>query len=326
MTGIFATVGPSTLNKKFLSSINKKTVNLLRINLSHTKVNELKKTINFIKKYTNIPICIDTEGAQVRTKSIRKLKLKLKKKSIIYINQANSKKTNSFILSPPESYRQIKKGDVLSIDFDSAQIRVISKNTTSIKSVVIQEGIIENNKGVSINRQIKLAPYTNKDIEAFKLANELKIENVALSFASSGDEIKRLRKFFDYPINIIAKIESKKGIKNLKNILNEANAILIDRGDLSREVSIERIPELQKKIIKSSKKNKKPVYVATNLLESMVVKRDPTRAEVNDIYNTLIDGANGLVLAAETAIGKYPRECIEMILRVSKVFQKNHKK
>ena len=326
MTGIFATVGPSTLNKKFLSSINKKTVNLLRINLSHTKVNELKKTINFIKKYTNIPICIDTEGAQVRTKSIRKLKLKLKKNSIIYINQANSKKTNSFILSPPESYRQIKKGDVLSIDFDSAQIRVISKNRTSIKSVVIHEGIIANNKGVSINRQIKLAPYTNKDIEAFNLANELKIENVALSFASSGNDIKRLRKFFDYPINIIAKIESKKGIKNLKNILNEANAILIDRGDLSREVSIERIPELQKKIINSSKKNKKPIYVATNLLESMVVKREPTRAEVNDIYNTLIDGANGLVLAAETAIGKYPRECIEMILRVSKVFQKNHKK
>ena len=186
MTGIFATVGPSTLNKKFLSSINKKTVNLLRINLSHTKMNELKKTINFIKKYTNIPICIDTEGAQVRTKSIRKLKLKLKKNSIIYINQANSKKTNSFILSPPESYRQIKKGDVLSIDFDSAQIRVISKNRTSIKSVVIHEGIIANNKGVSINRQIKLAPYTNKDIEAFNLANELKIENVALSFASSG--------------------------------------------------------------------------------------------------------------------------------------------
>jgi len=326
MTGIFATVGPSTLNKKFLSSINKKTVNLLRINLSHTKMNELKKTINFIKKYTNIPICIDTEGAQVRTKSIRKLKLKLKKNSIIYINQANSKKTNSFILSPPESYRQIKKGDVLSIDFDSAQIRVISKNRTSIKSVVIHEGIIANNKGVSINRQIKLAPYTNKDIEAFNLANELKIENVALSFASSGNDIKRLRKFFDYPINIIAKIESKKGIKNLKNILNEANAILIDRGDLSREVSIERIPELQKKIINSSKKNKKPIYVATNLLESMVVKREPTRAEVNDIYNTLIDGANGLVLAAETAIGKYPRECIEMILRVSKVFQKNHKK
>ena len=317
MTGIFATVGPSTLNKKFLSSINKKTVNLLRINLSHTKMNELKKTINFIKKYTNIPICIDTEGAQVRTKSIRKLKLKLKKNSIIYINQANSKKTNSFILSPPESYRQIKKGDVLSIDFDSAQIRVISKNRTSIKSVVIHEGIIANNKGVSINRQIKLAPYTNKDIEAFNLANELKIENVALSFASSGNDIKRLRKFFDYPINIIAKIESKKGIKN---------AILIDRGDLSREVSIERIPELQKKIINSSKKNKKPIYVATNLLESMVVKREPTRAEVNDIYNTLIDGANGLVLAAETAIGKYPRECIEMILRVSKAFQKNHKK
>ena len=126
--------------------------------------------------------------------------------------------------------------------------------------------------------------------------------------------------------NLISKIETSEAIKNLDKIIKASDKILIDRGDLSRYVPIENIPIVQMQILKKANLKKKKCYVATNLLESMVVKREPTRAEVNDIYNTLIDGANGLVLAAETAIGKYPRECIEMILRVSKVFQKNHKK
>ncbi len=131
-------------------------------------------------------------------------------------------------------------------------------------------------------------------------------------------DIIKLRSFFKNKIKITSKIESKKGLKNLKNILKEADNILIDRGDLSKEIPLHLIPEKQKEIILLANKYKTPVYVATNLLESMVTSREPTRAEVNDVYNTLIDGANGLVLAAETAIGKYPLECIQMILKISK--------
>ena len=131
-------------------------------------------------------------------------------------------------------------------------------------------------------------------------------------------DIKQLRSFFKSKIYITSKIESKKGLKNLSEILKEADNILIDRGDLSKEIPLHDIPKNQKEIIKKAQKTKTPVYVATNLLESMVTRMEPTRAEVNDVYNTIIDGATGLVLAAETAIGKYPEKCIDMILKISK--------
>ena len=324
MTEIFATVGPSTLNKKFLTAINKRKVNLLRINLSHTKIKDLESTVNFIKRYTKIPVCFDTEGAQIRTTSIFKNKMILKTNTSVFIHK-NKQSKKSFGLTPIEAFDLINEGDIVSIDFDSVQIKIIEKKNLSLKATVINGGSIAINKGVSVNRQIKLASFTKKDIQAFKIAKDLKIKNIALSFASTGQDVKRLREIFKYPINIISKIESKRGLKNLKNIISESNGILIDRGDLSREVPLENIPQTQKNIINVAKKMKKPVYVATNLLESMVIKRDPTRAEVNDIYNTLIDGANGLVLAAETAIGNYPLECINMISKVAKVYKKNHK-
>tara|TARA_Y100000590_G_scaffold57391_2_gene60324 strand:+ start:5958 stop:6932 length:975 start_codon:yes stop_codon:yes gene_type:complete len=324
MTEIFATVGPSTLNKKFLTAINKRKVNLLRINLSHTKIKDLESTVNFIKRYTKIPVCFDTEGAQIRTTSIFKNKMILKTNTSVFIHK-NKQSKKSFSLTPIEAFDLINEGDILSIDFDSVQIKIIEKKNLSLKATVINGGSIAINKGVSVNRQIKLASFTKKDIQAFKIAKDLKIKNIALSFASTGQDVKRLREIFKYPINIISKIESKRGLKNLKNIISESNGILIDRGDLSREVPLENIPQTQKNIINVAKKMKKSVYVATNLLESMVIKKDPTRAEVNDIYNTLIDGANGLVLAAETAIGNYPLECINMISKVAKVYKKNHK-
>ena len=324
MTEIFATVGPSTLNKKFLTAINKRKVNLLRINLSHTKIKDLESTVNFIKRYTKIPVCFDTEGAQIRTTSIFKNKMILKTNTSVFIHK-NKQSKKSFSLTPIEAFDLINEGDIVSIDFDSVQIKIIEKKNLSLKATVINGGSIAINKGVSVNRQIKLASFTKKDIQAFKIAKDLKIKNIALSFASTGQDVKRLREIFKYPINIISKIESKRGLKNLKNIISESNGILIDRGDLSREVPLENIPQTQKNIINVAKKMKKRVYVATNLLESMVIKRDPTRAEVNDIYNTLIDGANGLVLAAETAIGNYPLECINMISKVAKVYKKNHK-
>ena len=245
MTEIFATVGPSTLNKKFLTAINKRKVNLLRINLSHTKIKDLESTVNFIKRYTKIPVCFDTEGAQIRTTSIFKNKMILKTNTSVFIHK-NKQSKKSFSLTPIEAFDLINEGDILSIDFDSVQIKIIEKKNLSLKATVINGGCIAINKGVSVNRQIKLASFTKKDIQAFKIAKDLKIKNIALSFASTGQDVKRLREIFKYPINIISKIESKRGLKNLKNIISESNGILIDRGDLSREVPLENIPQTQK--------------------------------------------------------------------------------
>ena len=320
MTKLFITLGPSTLNKNFLNSINSKYVKLLRINLSHTKIKDLKKIVLFIRKYSNIDICFDTEGAQVRTSKVINDKKQLIRNQIVHINKSNI--SNSHItLTPNNIYKKLKLGDTLDIDFNSAKIKVIDENSSRYKCKVIESGSIGSNKSVSVSRSINIPPFTDKDIKAFELANNLNIKNIALSFTSSEQDIKKLRKYFENDITITSKIESKKGLLNLNKILNEANNILIDRGDLSKEIPLPLIPKKQKEIISAANQRNVPVFVATNLLESMVTKKEPTRAEVNDIYNTLVDGADGLVLAAETAIGNYPIECIDMIIKVSKTLK-----
>ena len=320
MTKLFITLGPSTLNKNFLNSINSKYVKLLRINLSHTKIKDLKKIVLFIRKYSNIDICFDTEGAQARTSKVINDKKQLTRNQIVHINKSNI--SNSHItLTPNNIYKKLKLGDTLDIDFNSAKIKVIDENSSRYKCKVIESGSIGSNKSVSVSRSINIPPFTDKDIKAFELANNLNIKNIALSFTSSEQDIKKLRKYFENDITITSKIESKKGLLNLNKILNEANNILIDRGDLSKEIPLPLIPKKQKEIISAANQRNVPVFVATNLLESMVTKKEPTRAEVNDIYNTLVDGADGLVLAAETAIGNYPTECIDMIIKVSKTLK-----
>jgi ATP sulfurylase len=145
----------------------------------------------------------------------------------------------------------------------------------------------------------------------------------ALSFANTEEDVEALRRLVGADAFIISKIESRKGIEHLEAIALRSNALLIDRGDLSRQVPIERLPQIQKSLIKRAKAANTPIYVATNLLESMVSVPTPTRAEVNDIYNTIADGADGLVLAAETAIGQYPIQCVSMVSKIIRGLQRD---
>ncbi len=320
MTKLFITLGPSTLKKDFLESLKAKYVKLLRINLSHTSIDDLPIIVRYIRKYSKINICFDTEGAQIRTSRIKNKTVTLKKNTYIHINK-NNKDSNNITLTPDRIYEKLKVNDTLYIDFNSAEIKIISENIKTYKCKVIEGGVIGSNKSISVNRHINIPAFTKKDMLAIKLAKELDIKNIALSFTSNAKDVKTLRSYFDKKVIITSKIESKKSLTNLSEILKEADNILIDRGDLSKEIPLPLIPKKQKEIIKIANRNKVPVYVATNLLESMVTKQEPTRAEVNDIYNTLIDGADGLVLAAETAIGKYPAECIDMVIKVSRTIQ-----
>ena len=318
MIKLFITLGPSTLNKKFLKSLKPEYVKLLRINLSHTDIKDLSRIITYIRKYSNIDICFDTEGAQIRTSKIKNKTKLLKKNTFLYINK-NNELDKHITLDPKNIHEKLKINDILYIDFNSAKIKIISSTKNHYKCKVLEGGLIGSNKSISVNRNINIPAFTYKDIQAFHIAQKFNIKNIALSFTSCSNDVKNLRKYFSYKIIVTSKIESKKGLKNLGNILNHADQILIDRGDLSKEIPLQLIPKKQKEIISSANRKKRPVFVATNLLESMVTKSEPTRAEVNDIYNTIIDGATGLVLAAETAIGKYPKECIEMIIKISKV-------
>ena len=317
MNKIFCTIGPSSLNKAFLKFVSKK-VSLLRINLSHVGLKQLPKTISFLKKNSRIPICIDTEGAQIRTKVINENFYK--KNSIVTIKKNLTKK---YLNLYPDIYNQIKINDIFDVGFEGLKLKIVKIKKNEIKSKVISSGTLSNNKGVHlINRKIKLNYLTNYDFKAIEIAKKMGVNNFALSFTNCLSDVKKFNELLRNKRKIF-KIESKSAIKNLEKIMTEADEFIIDRGDLSKEVSIEEIPIAQRLILKKINKKNKKVYIATNLLESMIENKYPTRAEANDIYNCLELGSAGLVLAAETAIGKWPKECVSFVSKIIKKFQSN---
>tara|TARA_Y100000590_G_scaffold456107_1_gene605986 strand:+ start:6736 stop:7698 length:963 start_codon:yes stop_codon:yes gene_type:complete len=312
---IICTLGPSSLNKDFLRFAKNK-VDLLRLNMSHLTLENLKRSIKFIKKNTTIPICIDTEGTQIRTK-VKKNKY-YKYGQLLKIEN----KKGNIKLYPESVYKKIKKNDTLDVGFDNLKIKVISKKSHLLCKVV-SSGSIENNKGVHlINRKIKLNFLTDKDFKSIKIGNEYKIKNYALSFTNSVNDMIKFNKLLKFK-NKIFKIETLNAVKNFKNFLKNGDNFLIDRGDLSKDIKIENIPSAQRDLFKSAKNKKnKNIFVATNLLESMLEKNYPTRGEANDIFNSLEMGAKGMVLAAETAIGKNPKDSVLFLKKMIKAFNR----
>lgn len=306
-------MGPSSLNKSFLKFSNKN-VSLLRLNMSHIKLSKLASTIKYIMRYSNVPICIDTEGSQIRTKSSKTKFFKINNLLNIY------KSNNDFTLYPNYVFDKLRVGDILNIGFRGLVLKINRVSRKVIKTIVTNPGYLENNKGVHVeNRKVKLNYLTEKDIESIKIAKKYKIKYFALSFTNNHRDMIKFNNLLKNRIKIF-KLETKNALINIKKILNRGDKFLIDRGDLSKDISIEMIPIAQRKIISLGKKMKKDIYVATNFLESMLENNYPTRGEVNDIYNTLELGSKGLVLAAETAIGKFPISSVKFLKKIIKIF------
>lgn len=314
MTKLLVTLGPGSLNKDTIQACDKKGIFLYRINLSHTEIDVLEDQINEIRKYTETPICLDSEGAQIRNQNMSN--------GAVYFNKGASVKVhykevlgdeNNISFTPIGVSAELLVGDIIDIDFHSASLCVTEVCENYCITEVLNEGEVGSNKATNVNRDILLKPITPKDEQAIEIGKKLGIHHFALSFASSQNDIRLMKNKIGNDSYLISKVESLVALKNLQDIIKLSDAILIDRGDLSRQVPIEKIPFLQRRIISSCRARNREVFVATNLLESMVTTMLPTRAEVNDVVSTLLMGASGLVLAAETAIGKYPVECVEMI-------------
>tara|TARA_B100000787_G_scaffold169152_1_gene159553 strand:- start:1107 stop:2102 length:996 start_codon:yes stop_codon:yes gene_type:complete len=327
-TKIICTLGPSSFSPKILNQLKSRNVDIFRINLSHTPKNDILNKINYLKKNKVKNICIDTEGAQVRNTKVKK-KIFLKKNKIIKIFNNNKLcDSTSISLYPPFDLAKCKINTKIHIGFNNLILRVIKKNKEKkfLTTRVIAPGILDSNKGVHFNQEINLNALTEKDIYALKIAIKKNIKFFAVSFVNNSNDLNLVRSIVGDKPFLISKIETKMAIKNLKKISLKSNALLIDRGDLSRYVPIEEIPIMQEKIINHGKRSKTPVYVATNLLETMIKESQPTRAESHDIYSTLKEGASGLVLAAETAIGANPIKCVEFLNKSIKIYKKFLKK
>jgi len=310
---IFATLGPASLKEVTVRALETAGVDLFRINISHTAPKDVKPVLSKVMNWTTKPVCIDTQGAQLRTGKFREGSVVLNAGSHVTIagpNTVGDKGTIPLYPHCPASVLAV--GDVLRIDFNSAIVQVTSIGDSEATARVLNGGKIAGNKGIGVDRTIVLPPFTKEDREALEVGRELGIDHVALSFASSATEVKALREMFEYPIAIISKIESTQGLRNLREIAEESDALLIDRGDLSRDIPIQKIGTIQQYILQFGSENNIPVYVATNLLDTMMHGIQPSRAEISDMTSVLLSGAAGLVLAAETAIGGYPVEAVRM--------------
>lgn len=318
---LLATIGPSSFNKNTIIAMEKNGVDLFKINLSHTKISDVEKIITSLKSWSSVPICLDSEGAQVRNQYMTEESVAFKEGDTVKIHPNEIKGDNKNISFAPNCvYSQLRVDDLIHVDFHAATLRVIEEKDDFLLAEVISGGVVGSNKAVNINREIELDPITKKDSEAFHIGKNFGITNFALSFTNSANDVKLVREIIGMDVNLISKIESIRGVLNLDEILPLVDEILIDRGDLSREVAIEKIPFLQRRIISKARSKGVPVYVATNLLESMTKTPAPNRAEANDVASTLLMGADGLVLAAETAIGKYPIDAVKMINSLVKQF------
>lgn len=321
---LLCTLGPASLNDRVIHWLERAGTSLLRLNLSHTKVENLERIVEFIQKRTSVPLCLDTEGAQVRTGPLADGKVTVRENRFVTAHaRPVAGDQLSISLYPAYIVHKLEVGDFVSIDFNAVLSQVVEKRNDEVILRILNGGEIGQNKAVTVQRPLEMPPLTEKDRAAIAIGRRMGIRHFALSFAHRASDVDVIRSHAGADATIISKIECLSGLRNLAAIAEKSDAILIDRGDLSREVPIEQIPAIQKMIIRNAKAHGAKVYVATNLLESMTSAPTPTRAEVNDIYNTLADGADGLVLAAETAIGQYPVNCARMVVKVVQQFQRN---
>jgi pyruvate kinase len=320
---ILCTLGPASMRPEIIRELDARHVDLFRINLSHTPLERVEPAIELVQGCSSTPICLDTEGAQVRCGEVEDDIVLEEGAEIELLAERVMGSASRVTLWPDSLFDALSAGTALEIDFDGAALRVTDVAEGRARAVVTSGGRMRSNKGVTVDPPPELPALSQKDVAAIELGARHGIADYALSFAANADDVARIRSLAPHGANIIAKIESRVGVRNMSEIIDAADAVLIDRGDLSREVPFELVPYYQKAIIRHANRWNRPVYVATNLLESMVTGRVPTIAESNDIANTLLDGVHGLVLAAETAVGIDPVGSIDMVLRGIHAFERS---
>jgi len=310
------------MDKQVLARLQELGATLFRINLSHTKLEDVAEVIDFIQAHSTVPVCLDSEGAQMRTGSLTGGSVTVPESAVIFARrEAVAGDARTLSLYPDGIVDSLRVGDFISIDFNAVLVQVIEMTPEGAKLRVLTGGKIGQNKAVTVERPIDMPPLTVKDQAALRVGREKGLKYAALSFANRESDVDVIREIVGDETFVISKIECRNGLRNLSGIAAKSDGLLIDRGDLSREFPVERIPALQKHIVRVAKVAGRKVYVATNLLESMITAPGPTRAEVNDVYNTLLDGVDGLVLAAETAIGAHPVACASMIVKLIREYE-----
>jgi pyruvate kinase len=333
-TKIICTIGPASSNITVLRNMMLAGMDVSRLNFSHGNYLEHKRCITLIrqlnKKYRrHIKILQDLEGYRIRIGKFRdKKEIELKKRQTLILTNRDIGGDKDII---PFDYsgnlKDIKTGSLMYIDDGSITLLVKRATEKYLKTEVIIPGILKENKGVNIpNINLKFKGLKPKDRIDVRFGIKNKLDYIAQSFVRDKFDIIAIRELVQDALpdcKIIAKIENRQGIKNIDGILAVSDGIMIARGDMGVSIPIYEIPVVQKQIIKKCNQAKKFVITATQMLESMTENLRPTRAEVADVANAILDGSDYLMLSAETAIGKYPVEAVEMMNEIIKFTERS---
>lgn len=329
-TKIIATIGPSSDSKEKLKQMIESGMNVARINFSHGDHSSNGKVIQYVKELrenmnVQIGVMADMQGPRIRT--IVGQDIEIKKGETVRILDASSDLKSQmpdvkyFSLDRPGIVNDISVGNEILIEDGLIKVKVIKKEAGFLEAETIVGGIVKNLKGVNIpDAKLKLSAVTEKDENDLKFALEQEVDFIALSFVSNAEEINAVREKIkkilgrsDYLPRIIAKIERREALKNIHEIIKTADAIMVARGDLGIEMDESRVVIYQKEIIALCLKSAVPVIVATQMLNSMISNPRPTRAEVSDVSNAVIDHADAVMLSGETANGEYPIQSVSVM-------------
>ena len=327
-TKIVATLGPACNSRTVIHNLIKSGVNVFRINFSHAKNDEVLNYIEIIrslnKEYEyNTAILADLQGPKIRIGELEQ-EISLKKGDEISIESEKSfvGNRNRIFVNYKNFPKDVKKGDKILVD-DGKYIFTVLKTDKKSKVTIkaLNKACLKSRKGINLpNSKISMPSLTPKDIKDVKFAISFEVDWIALSFVRSGDDLIELRKviekYSNVKIPIIAKIEKPEAIDNIDDIIRYSDGIMVARGDLGIEIESQEVPLIQKKLVYLSKKARIPVIIATQMMESMIESSTPTRAEVNDVANSVMDGADAVMLSAETSVGNNP---VEVVSQISKI-------
>lgn len=330
-TKIIVTIGPSISKSEVMDEILKSGVNIFRINFSHSDHEEHEKSIKLIRKLSlklgkEVGILGDLQGPKIRLVHFE-IPIEVENGKEIIISTKPSKNNKNIIsTSYANLAKDVKAGERILIDDGMVEMRVIkSLNDTDVLCEVIRGGILKSRKGINLpDTNITTASLTPKDIDDIKFIIKHNLDFVALSFVRYKEDIINFKKVMaelNSSIPIIAKIEKPEALHNIEGIIKAAYGIMVARGDLGVEIPAEKVPFEQKKIVRMCNMRGKPVIIATQILESMIKNSVQTRAETSDLANAILDGADALMLSAETSSGNHPEKAVKTMDRVIKAVE-----
>ena len=321
-TKIVATIGTATDDPNIIKKLIKTGVNVFRLNFSHGNHGDHLKRITYIRSAekemnSNVAILADLQGPKFRIGAVKNESKVIKGSNYIFDKDPEIGDFKRVNLPHDEIFESLSIGSNILMDDGKLQFKVKDISKDEIKTEVVVGGSIKSNKGINLpDVVLNTSPLTSKDIEDLKFILNQEIDWVALSFVQKLKDVEEVKKYIGDKAGVIAKIEKPSALKELNEIIEACDGIMVARGDLGVELAPEEVPWIQKEIILKCRQAGKPVIVATQMLESMIETPSPTRAEASDVATAVFDGADAVMLSAETAIGSYPLETVSIMDRI----------